>query len=504
MSAINSPIAEPVPPRQVPPVPAGRSIRWRLLAVMVGATAVALVLSGVSALLLIRRQANVTAIDNASQQTENVADAVQRIAGATDRRQRRPNQNPKLPSGDCGPIPLPCVTLLQLTNISNGAVLAITEDGRLEAAKGQSGDTVQVNYDRLDVDALRRGELQRGVARRRGERVAYAAKGVQVDGEDLVVVATVPLPGELVGARVLVVSGLVGLAVAAALSLWLAGRLSRPLSEMTEAATALAAGDYGRRVSTSAEGEVGTLGTAFNRMAEDLARARASQQQFLMSISHDLRTPLTSIRGYAEAITDGAAAGDDATKAASVIGAEAARLERLVRDLLDLARLDAAEFALHPEQIDLADELGDIGEAFAPRMADAGLTFAVSGPPIPMTTDPERVGQIVGNLLENALRYVPPGRSVTLHWEPQVRSGVDGVAVHVIDGGNGIAAEDLPHVFERLYVAQRYPGERAVGTGLGLSICADLTGKLGGAIDAASESGRGTTFRVWLPSTASA
>jgi signal transduction histidine kinase len=211
-------------------------------------------------------------------------------------------------------------------------------------------------------------------------------------------------------------------------------------------------------------------------------------------VSHDLRTPLTSIGGYAEAIADGAVEGRDAQKrAAEIIAAEARRLERLVADLLDLARLDAHEFSLTPRPVDAVEVVGEAVEAFHPSARELGVTLAIDGPATaPVDADPERLGQIVANLVENALKYA----------DGRVRVGVSSengtLELRVDDDGPGIDPADLPHVFERLYTSRTAPG-RKVGTGLGLAIVHELSAAMGGTTAAHSLDGQGTRFVVRIP-----
>jgi two-component system sensor histidine kinase BaeS len=227
-------------------------------------------------------------------------------------------------------------------------------------------------------------------------------------------------------------------------------------------------------------------------MAESLERSRAVEQQFLMSVSHDLRTPLTSIRGYAEAVADGTIA--DARQAGRVILAESGRLERLVRDLLDLARLQARQFTMQPGRCDLADVAHGVAEGFAPDAADRGLHIVVDAPaPAPVWADPDRLAQMTANLVDNALRYA---RSMVL---VGVRPEPSGAVLVVDDDGPGIAPEDLPHVFERLYVSRRRPARQESGSGLGLAIVRELAEAMGGEVAAETAPTGGARLVVRLP-----
>jgi signal transduction histidine kinase len=293
-----------------------------------------------------------------------------------------------------------------------------------------------------------------------------------------------------------------GLAVAAAVfvSGFVARAFTRPVRRVSDATADVAAGDLSQRVPVEGDDEIAELARRFNAMADALGEARRREHEFLASVSHELRTPITAIRGYAEAIADGAARqGEEMDDAVAVIRDEASRLERLVQDVIDLARLGAREFRLHPVEVDLAPTLRDAVKAHAPRAADAGVDLGVDvRDGLVATTDPGRVRQILENLLENALRVTPDGGAVRVAGAPE-RSGV---SLEVSDTGPGINPADLPHVFERSYLWGVSRGVREVGTGLGLAIVRELATALGGRLEVRSDPGRGTTFRLILPARA--
>jgi two-component system sensor histidine kinase BaeS len=288
----------------------------------------------------------------------------------------------------------------------------------------------------------------------------------------------------------LVVAALAGVALAALVSLWLARRLARPVVRVADAARSLAWGDSPKPVPVEGGGELAQLATSFNEMSEQLARARAAEQQFLLSVSHELKTPLTAIRGYAEAIGEQAVGPEEA---AATIALEADRLERLVRDLLDLARMRKSEFAVHVEELDLAETAQDVVRRLEPQARLCGVRLEADAPaPAPALGDVDRVLQAASNLVENALRLTPAGGSVTVRARPG--------ELAVEDTGPGLRAEELARAFERFYLYSRYRGERPVGTGLGLAIVKELAQAMHGGVEVASELGRGTRFTLRLPS----
>ncbi len=324
-----------------------------------------------------------------------------------------------------------------------------------------------------------------GLAGRRGTLVAVLTR--QVDAT--------PDPAVRWFALSAAITVLATLLVAIALS----RALTEPLLRAGTATRRIAAGDLGARVpepAGSRGGELGDLARSVNAMAAALERSRGLERQFLLSVSHDLRTPLTSIRGWAEAITDGAA--PDAKAAAGVIRTEAARLERLVGDLLDLARIDARRFALDLRPQPVAAVVSAAAEGFRPESDGAGVRLEVESPGAGRdlaAIDADRLAQVVANLTENALKYAATVVRVATTADDH------GVAVVVSDDGAGIPAEDLPHVFERLYVAGHRPVRKESGSGLGLAIVRELVAAMGGTVTVESPTGvaGGTRFTARFP-----
>ncbi len=277
----------------------------------------------------------------------------------------------------------------------------------------------------------------------------------------------------------------------------LARRLARPIRRAATAAARLSAGDRSVRVPPEPPAEVAELAHALNDLAAALATSEGRQREFLLSVSHELRTPLTTIKGYAEALADGVVGPDGAQRAGQTMLGEAAHLDRLVADLLGLARLEAAEFPLEIMPVDLTALVRTAAEAWGGRCAAVGVLLRTELPPGPVTaqTDPGRVRQIVDGLLENALRIVPPGAPVVL-----AAAALPGYALlEVRDGGPGFTDEDLAVAFERGALSERYRGVRKVGSGLGLAIASGLTRRMGGVIEAGHAPEGGARFTVRLP-----
>jgi signal transduction histidine kinase len=277
----------------------------------------------------------------------------------------------------------------------------------------------------------------------------------------------------------------------------LARRLGRPLRQVAVAARRLSAGDRAVRAPTDAPTEVAAVSSALNDLAAALTTSENRQRAFLMSISHELRTPLTTMKGYAEALADGVIGPDGAQRAGQTMLSESEHLDRLVEDLLVLARLEADDFPLEFLPVDLVGLAIAATDSWGPRCAAVGVTLRVETPdhPVPVRSDPGRVRQVIDGLLENALRVAPQGAPVVIAvWD----AGTHGV-VEVRDGGPGFTDADLAVAFERRALYERYKGVRKVGSGLGLALASRLVARLGGRIEAGHAPEGGARMTVRLP-----
>ena len=296
--------------------------------------------------------------------------------------------------------------------------------------------------------------------------------------------------------RAFVVALGVAVIVVAVLAGLLAKRLGNRLGKVSAAAGRLADGDLTTRVSDDGDDEVAELADRFNEMADRLEAAAQRERDFLLNVGHELRTPLTSLAGYAETLADGTVEPDELPKVAAVLERQTSRLSRLVEDLMLLSRLQAREFTLRPEDVELDAHVKGVVGDFQERAVAASVRLEIETEPTgPVAVDPVRIAQIVSNLVENGLRYTPEGGAVLV----RVSSSPSHVAIEVKDTGPGIDAEDLPRVFDRLYVAQHYRAVRPEGSGLGLSIVRELVTAMGGEVAVESEPGQGTSVMVRLP-----
>ena len=457
-----------------------------------------LVVAGVGAAAIARETSSSAAIKDLKEKAPTVATDLTTLG----RRLRRVRA-----SGQTGN--LLCRLIGSMLNISGGSLVAVTPDGTVQEGVGTfagancaEGTTLLQLPHGLRVSDLKTPELLDGKIQS-GERngtVFVATPLDETQQRTPVLVLTDSVETRPLGRAggFLLWTGAFALVVAAVISAVLARRLTRPIAAMQATAGRIAGGDLSARVGETdgPNDELATLARSIDTMADELETARGHEHAFLLSISHDLRTPLTSIRGYAEAIADRVIdTPDDRARAAGVITAEARRLERLVADLLDLARLDAREFSLAPRPVDARSVVGATVQGFSPAAQQWGVQLQLTpGDPVQATIDPERLAQIVANLVENALKYAKATVVVDVAQRDEV------FEVRVDDDGPGIDPAERDRVFQRLYTARGTEG-RQVGTGIGLAIVHELAHAMAG--DARCDAGTtgGSRFIVTLPVT---
>lgn len=274
----------------------------------------------------------------------------------------------------------------------------------------------------------------------------------------------------------------------------LARTISRPVEELQEATRRVAQGELGYRVDVGSPDEIGQLAAAFNQMSGDLARSNALRRQMTADIAHDLRTPLTVIQGYSEALDDGKLQGSP-----DIYGAlhqQVGHLTRLVADLRTLSLADAGQLSLQKQRMAPRDLLEHSVLAFAPQaeQQQVALELDIEEAVPDIWVDPDRIGQLLANLISNALRHTPPGGAIRLWARPKK----EWLMVDVQDSGPGIAPEDLPYVFDRFYRGDK--ARSAAGeSGLGLAIARSIVEAHDGRLSVASPPGQGATFTIALP-----
>ncbi|MGC1309845.1 MAG: HAMP domain-containing sensor histidine kinase [Phormidesmis sp.] len=296
-------------------------------------------------------------------------------------------------------------------------------------------------------------------------------------------------------ARGMTWSVVLGGATAGVTSYWLSRRITKPLLRMEQVTGQFAAGDFSSRVPPLDIPEFDRLGHSFNRMADDLEGVEQRRRELVGDLTHELRTPLTIVRGYLEGLADGAVAPSADTY--GKLARETERLQRLVDDLQELSKLESGYLPIEARAVALAPLITQVSDRFADQLLgidDLTLTVAIAPDLPPVWGDPARIEQVLINLLSNALRHTPTG-------EVSICTRIKGdfVWVEVADTGIGISAEDLPHVFERFWRADRSRDRASGGSGIGLSICRRLIELQGGQITAQSQPGIGSTFSFSLP-----
>jgi two-component system, OmpR family, sensor kinase len=419
-----------------------RSLRAREFAAIALAIFASVVVTLVLAVLLVRSSARDQALKSLARQAALTAEQ-QKAAG-----------NPLTSLGAFYDIQQEQLTILPVAS----AALLLPPDGRA---------------------ALRAGKASQGSVIVSGKRYLYAA---QPEGKQaIVLLRSAKLEASDLHPFTIAfgIAAAVGAAIAAVAAFLLARAVARPIELVSLASRALAAGERPGPLPVKGSTEMAALASSFNQMAEDLDRARDAERSFLLSVSHELKTPLAAIRGHGEALLDGVMT---IPKAATIVVQESQRLDRLVRDLLDLARLSQHSFSVKPEEVDLAVLAGEAVSRHGAESLKVGVALhADTNGPVPALADPDRTLQVLSNLIENALRSTPAGR------------------LKVSDTGPGLDPEELPRAFERFFLYRRYSEHRAVGTGLGLAIVKELTEAMGGTITVESAPGKGTAFTVELP-----
>jgi len=284
------------------------------------------------------------------------------------------------------------------------------------------------------------------------------------------------------------------MAIALLLGLWLAHTLTHPLGELTEAIRRMSAGQLEQRVDVSSQDELGQLGEAFNQMSSRLSQAVKQRRQMTADIAHDLRTPLTVIAGYVEALRGRVL--QPTPQRFETIHTEVQHLLRLVEDLRTLSLADAGELALQRDLVNPRALMERLAAAYSQKAENQGVELRLQvGPDLPLfCADEERMVEVLGNLISNALRHTPSGGRITL----AVESQPEGLELRVEDTGEGIPEEALPYVFDRFYRVDPARSQQEGESGLGLAIARSLVEAHAGRIEVESQVGRGTVFKVWV------
>jgi two-component system sensor histidine kinase BaeS len=400
---------------------------------------------------------------------------------------------------------------------SEAAALAADAAGAAYAAAGGWADADLAAVDAVAADAGARlvvrdadGSLVVGAGRGSGAGGgAGAGAGGGAGGSDAVT-APVVVDGGVVGSvrlgfggstasasqqvawTQILLAALAALATAAVVAWFVARRLTRPLVSLAGVARSFAGGDRAARATPDdleAPGEIGDLARAFDAAAEDVVLAETARRNAAADLAHELRTPLAALRAGLEELRDGLVEPDPARLAA--LHEQSLRLGRVVDDVAALAAAQSASLSLHRSETDLGALVREAVVVAQPAADVAGVQLHAEAAAVHVMADPDRMHQVVGNLLGNAVRYCRPGDSVTV----TVRADGPDAVVEVADTGPGIAPDDLPHVFERLWRGRA----DTEGSGIGLAVVRELVAAHGGTVTAVSDGVRGTTMTVRLP-----
>lgn len=286
-------------------------------------------------------------------------------------------------------------------------------------------------------------------------------------------------------------AGLISVLIGVGLARW----LTRPIRDLTAAMQRVARGELGVQVDVGSDDELGELAAAFNKMSRDLERADHLRRQMTADIAHELRTPVSVLLGYTEALHDGKLAGDP--EVYDVLYRETQHLSRLIEDLRILSLADAGELPLTRQPVHPRDLVHHVLRAYAQQAAEKDITLTADvAEDVPFIhVDPDRMAQVLNNLVSNAVRYTPPGGNVTL----SVTRNSHAVVFQVQDTGPGIPPEEVPFVFNRFYRGDKARSGENGASGLGLAIAKSIVEAHGGTITVSSRQGAGTTFTVTLP-----
>lgn len=454
------------------------TLATRIAAVTVLASTIAVAIAALVSLRLVR-----TAEQNSGRAVLR-QDAVLAVAAAT--------ANPR-----ANRIAIPVKTTELLRGGLQISAAVVQRDGTVTGPQGARDAPAGV------VTAAEVADLQAGKtfsASRRVDGATSYVEGSPVDGGGGIVLFQRVTDARSAAGSIwprLLVALVAGLACAALAGVLLARRLALPLQHAAAAAHRLSTGARDVRLAPEGPAEVAEVADALNVLTAALSASEARQRDFLLSISHELRTPLTAVKGYAEALADGVIAPEAVEPTGQVVLAEAVRLERLVSDLLDLARLGAENFRIDLGWVDLSDLMRQAAVVWADRCAREGVPFRTEIAPGPtlINSDPTRLRQIVDGLAENALRVTPSSRPIVF----AMATGPAEVMMQVRDGGPGLTDDDFLVAFDRSALYDRYRGLRRVGTGVGLALVAGLAARLGGRAEAGRAPEGGASFTVRFP-----
>ncbi|GIM46620.1 two-component sensor histidine kinase [Collibacillus ludicampi] len=286
------------------------------------------------------------------------------------------------------------------------------------------------------------------------------------------------------------------LLIAGSISFFIAARyLVKPIRLMTEATKKMAKGDFNVKVSVKQKDELGVLAESFNQMAHELKRIEQMRQDFITNVSHEIQSPLTSIRGFSIALKNNRIAESERQRYLDIIVTESERLSRLSKNLLSLASLESDHHPFHPKTFRLDEQLRRVIVASEPQWSQKNIEFHLTLPRVRITADEDQLNQVWTNLISNSIKFTPQNG----HIRVEIKESGNKIKVIISDTGIGISAEDQKQIFQRFYKADKSRNRTQSGSGLGLAIVKKIVELHRGHIEVQSEEGKGTTFIVSLP-----
>ncbi len=480
-----------------------KTLRSRVIVSYFAVVLVSLILAGIVFVFFLARYTVQREKEEFSAQTLAVSEQVRRVVEFIDRREP---YNQERPLGFLGTdVILLRGILIASSRIVGAELLVCSETGRIIARTPRLPFRERLSGVVIDPEFLQSGKVmvtEKSLDNGGGEYLIAAALLEAQSNEKYFVVAVKPIKelGSPLG-RLLIylfAAGLISTGLSMALGIYLSGMLSRPIRTVARAARKMASGDFDQRVEVTGFSESRELARDFNLMAERVKTAYERQRGFAANVSHEIRTPLTSIRGFAQSLLDGVSTSEEEKKRAlEVIESESARLERVLKDILLLSQIDAGELATNRRVFEVSDLLcrmeviyGGIAEAKGVEMI-----IKTPDPPIKVNSDPDRIERIIGNLVDNAIKYTPEGGTVTF----SATSSDRGVCISMKDTGPGIPRDRMEQIFGRFYRGEENRDEGFHGAGLGLAISKELAETLGCILTVESAEGEGAEFTLIIP-----
>jgi two-component system OmpR family sensor kinase len=454
-----------------------RSLRWRLIGSYVLVIFVCLFMAGSAVVLVLRDQQQRARLDALGYQSVFIAAQVAALEAQVE--------------------PPLIFWLMRRMSGQTGIRIILTD---------RTGLVVEDTFDELDGQQIPL-PAREGQGRRGGVYYAASDRGLFLiappSQASYVVILAVP-QADVAGAWFelipsLAVAAVVSLVVSILVALFLTRSIARPLVQMTRASEEMARGRYDQSIPVRRRDEVGRLANAFNAMAQQVSSSDRTMRDFLANVSHELKTPLTSIQGFSQALIDGTIQGEEGHQhAAGIINEEANAMRRLVDDLLTLSKIESGQIAMGDEVVDVDKLLRDAMRRTEWQAESKSIQVDLESPRVATVRgDLHWLGQVFTNLIDNALKHTPNGGHVTIRLETREHPSEALVTVH--NTGSYIPAQDLPRVFERFFQVDRSRSARQQGSGLGLAIVREVVQAHGGHVDAASDAAFGTTFTVRLP-----